>query len=294
MEIRKIQRSGSMHYLYLPTAWCKKHRITADSTVTLEQDASGRMTISAQASSKKAKEIELKIKEDDPRIIQKVIMACYINPAKAFRIDLEKDLDMMKLLQQKKLIQMEMIEMEDKSIRCDSNIMVENPEALLRTMVHKTRNLLQLMATSYDQDLVNRYEDEIDKAKTLIDKAIIGTFTFSRMTNLSTIDLHYLSMVSRNLERLVDHLIRIDPKETAFFRNVMRVIDLLRDMVDTVAQHKGVSIEEALGFIRASLKLPKPEISNLKGYDMARIRRSCIEISEVFIDWAVTRQVEKA
>ena len=46
MEIRKVQRTGDMHYVYMPTNWCKKHQITSKSQVNLKESPSGALIIS--------------------------------------------------------------------------------------------------------------------------------------------------------------------------------------------------------------------------------------------------------
>lgn len=294
MDIRKVQRTGNMYYVYLPTAWCKKQGINADSQVGIEQDSSGVLSVNPQTVEKKAKDLRITISEDDPNVIQKVIMACYINPSKSFHISLEKEMDFAKLLHQKKLIQIEMIEMDKRAISCESNIMIEDPDALLKTMVHKTRNLLQLMASNYDKELIARYEDEIDKSKILIDKAIIASLTFNKITKLKTIDLYYISMISRQIERMVDHIINIDKSDVRFLGCLLKSVDILKSIVDEIAAPKGeIGIKSAITFIKSAGKIPNPEIRNLKTYDKGRIRGLMIEISEIFIDWAITKQIEK-
>ena len=88
MEIRNIQRTGDMHYLYLPTAWCRGHKITSKSKVSIEYNSDGSLTISPEIIEKKPKHLKFHITEDDPDIIHKLVMASYINPVASFEINM--------------------------------------------------------------------------------------------------------------------------------------------------------------------------------------------------------------
>ena len=137
MEIRNIQKTGDMHYLYLPTSWCREHKISSKSKVSIEQSSDGSLLVSPHITEKKPKHLKLSIAEDEPEIINKLVVACYINPIASFEINLEKEMDFTKLLNQKRLISLESIEIDKKQITCHGAITVSDPESLLKTMAKK-------------------------------------------------------------------------------------------------------------------------------------------------------------
>ena len=61
MDIRNVQKTGNMHYVYMPTAWCKKNKIASDSKVAIEMNNDGSLTIHPQLVEKKSKELKLTI-----------------------------------------------------------------------------------------------------------------------------------------------------------------------------------------------------------------------------------------
>src|SRR3989338_2192065 len=134
MEIRKVQKTGNMHYLYLPTSWCKKHKITADTNISINQLQDGTLSIIPKIAEQKEKSITLKISEDNPDIIHKLIIACYINPASSFKIIFENEIKPSSLLDQKRLISLENVEIDNKHISCESDVTISDPASLLRTM----------------------------------------------------------------------------------------------------------------------------------------------------------------
>ena len=290
MEIRNIQRTGDMHYLYLPTSWCREHKIGSKSKVSIDQSSDGTLSVSPQITEKKPKHLKFNISEDDQEIIHKLVVACYINPVGSFEINFEKELDFTKLLNQKRLISLESVEIDKKQITCHGSISISDPESLLKTMVRKIKNMIVVMQNSYDKELIDRYEDEIDRGKMFIDKSIIGSLAYERTTKLKTIDLYYISLISKDLERMVDHLILVSSKDTEFLDSIYGVVDQLQSLIENTAilNHK-----TALQFIKKITKIKSLEVKDIKTYDKERIRLSLITISEVITDWAITKEIEK-
>src|SRR3989344_5430949 len=290
MEIRNIQKTGDMHYLYLPTSWCREHKIRSKSKVSIEQSSDGTLAVSPQITERKPKHLKFNISEDDQEIIHKLVVACYINPVASFEINFEKELDFTKLLNQKRLISLESVEIDKKQITCHGSISISDPESLLKTMVRKIKNMIVVMQNSYDKELIDRYEDEIDRSKMIIDKSIIGSLAYERTTKLKTIDLYYISLISKDLERMVDHLILVSSKDTEFLDSIYGVVDQLQSLIENTAilNHK-----TALQFIKKITKIKSLEVKDIKTYDKERIRLSLITISEVITDWAITKEIEK-
>ncbi|MBI4452923.1 phosphate uptake regulator PhoU [Candidatus Woesearchaeota archaeon] len=289
MEIRNIQKTGDMHYLYLPTSWCREHKIGSKSKVSIEQSSDGTLTVSPQITEKKPKHLKFNISEDDQEIIHKLVVACYINPIASFEINLEKEMDFTKLLNQKRLISLESVEIDKKQITCQGAISVSDPESLLKTMARKIKNMIMVMQASYDKELIGRYEDEIDRSKMLIDKSIISSLAYERTTKLKTIDLYYISLISKDLERMVDHLIQVSNKDLEFLNWVYEVIDHLQSILEGA----NLNHKTALQFIKKTTRIKNFEVKDIKSYDKERIRLSLTNIAEVITDWAITKEIEK-
>ncbi|HLC64699.1 MAG TPA: PhoU domain-containing protein [Candidatus Nanoarchaeia archaeon] len=287
MDIRNVQRTGDMHYVYLPTSWCKKHNISSDSKVGVMIDADGSLVLSPQIRERKPKSLKLTINETNGEIIHKLLVSCYINPLASFQIDLEKELDFTKLLEQKRLISLESVEFDKKRITYEGSISVSDPNSLLKTMVRKVKNMLIVMTKNYDAELIGRYEEEIDRLKMLIDKSIISALTYYSPTKLHTIDLYYISLLAKDLERMVDHLCLIQKREAKFLIGVEGVIDKLKDIIDVEASKK-VTIQQSVEFARKVALLKKAD----SDYNKTRIKAFLETISEVILDRAVTHSLE--
>jgi len=284
-----------MHYIYLPTSWVKKNHLSAASKVELSQDSAGNLSISPIVSEKKNISISLNINENDMDIINKLIVGCYINPANSFKISLEKELDFNRLLDQKKLISLESVELDQKTIRCESAISISDPASLLKTMVMKIKNMIFVMTKSYNLELINRYEEEIDRSKLLIDKAVISALTFGK-PKLKNIDMYYISLIAKDLERIADHLICIDKSETKFLSSVLNCMGFLKEVIENLEVKDNrhyLSHKIATEFIKRVNKIKEEDSRDIKTYDMKRIKHTLNNISEVLINWAITKEVDK-
>jgi len=289
MEIRNIQKTGDMHYLYLPTSWCRKYNISSKSKVSIKNNGDGSLTISPELTEKKPKHIKFNISEDEPEVINKLVVASYINPVSSFEINMDKEMDFTRLLNQKRLISLESVEIDKKQITSDGTVTVSDPASLLKTMVKKIKNMIIVMSQNYDEDLIERYEDEIDRSKMLIDKSVIGTLTFGMTIKLKNIDLYYISLISKELERMVDRLICLDETNKKFFDEIAKPIEILQNILQDPAN---IEQKHAIEFAKAVSFIEKASIKDVKSIDMVRMRQNLITISEVIMDWMVTLRIE--
>ncbi len=295
MDIRSVQKTGDMHYIYLPTAWCKKHHITSSTKVSIEQTTEGTLTIFPQLHQKKRKELTLSIQETDPDILHKLIIACYINPTDAFFITLEKKIDASKMFSQKQLVSLENVEVDNKQISCESTVSVSDPASLLTTMVRKIKNLIQIVLTNYDKDIVERYEEEIDRSRLLIDKAVISAYTLSTPSDLKMIDLHYIATISKELERIVDQIIVLDTKHSTLLELALEIIESLKKILEDI--HKDTKYRltpaDAISFVKQIFAFQKAYAPLPKSPVLQQMENSFMNIGDVLMDMAITHQLEE-
>ncbi len=288
MEIRNIQRTGDMHYLYLPTSWCREHKIGPKSKASIEQTSDGKLIVSPGITEKKPKHLRFDISEDDEEIIHKLVVAAYINPVASFEINMEKEMDLTKLLNQKRLISLESVEIDRKQITSSGTVTVSDPDSLLKTMVKKIKNMVVIMQKSHDKELIGRYEDEIDRSKMLIDKSVIESLTIGKTSKLKTIDLYYISLIAKELERMVDRLITLEGVSKKLLDDIIKPMEMLQEILQNPAV---LDQDQAMDFARFVLiKIENPK--SAKGNDIGRIKQHLVTISEVVMDWMVTLKIE--
>ena len=293
MEERKVQKTGDMHYVYLPTNWCKKHKITSDSKLSIEENSTGALVLYPRHTKKEEKTLELSIDEEDQDIINKLIMACYINPLSSFKIRLSKDMDVSKLLIQKNIMSIESVEIDKKVISSDSSISLSDPDLLLKTLVKKVKNLVVMMNSNYNEELMKRYEEEVDRSKILIEKSIISYMTYSSPPKLKMIDLFYISQITRDLERTVDHLINLKKQDANFIKQIEVIIQNLKDNIENWQPTKksgGFEYQSSIEFLKKVKKLSYHD--DKKNYDKRRIKSLLLNVSEVLLDWSITVHID--
>ncbi len=285
MDIRNIQKTGNMFYVYLPTAWCKKLGINQHSKVGLEVDNNNNLNVSPRLTQKKAKHLEFKIDETDLEVINRLIVSCYLNPLGSFKIKLSKNIDYTKLLDQKRLISLELVEFSEDSITCDASVSISDPLALLTTMARKIRNMIVVMIKKPNKDLIEKYEEEIDRNNILIEKSVLAAFANLSHTSIKTSDLHFMSIISRSLERMVDWLIIIDKPQKNFLNSLESTLKKLSEIIDNINK-KQVNINLAIDLIKQANYLEEKE------REEERIKRNMLTISEAVMDWMISKQIE--
>ena len=290
MDIRNVQKTGDMFYLYLPTRWCKKFHIHGKSKVGVQISADGALNIYPQASSEKPIKLEVKAQGDDLVSLHKLIVACYISPAESFKIRLDKEIDFTKLLDQKNLVSLELVEIDGKQISCESSLHVSDPLSLLTTMIRKIKNLLHVSTKNAPRALLEKYEEEIDRSKLLIEKAVIGSLVNPTKSSHKSIELHFMSLISTALERIGDHLIAIKNPPTKFIDSVNEALAGLGNLVKDNCKH--LSVHNGLEYLSIIAKIQDKHSKDRANYEVRRSMRALNNISEVVIDWAVIKECE--
>ncbi|MFH1642561.1 MAG: hypothetical protein ABIC04_06720 [Nanoarchaeota archaeon] len=291
IDIRNVQKTGNMHYVYLPTSWCKKYGINSDTKVSLTINTDGSISLYPEIKVVEKDAINITLPEATPDILIKLIMACYINPSKSFNIKLEKGTDISKIFDKRSSISaLEFVELDGSSITHESSISVKDPFTLLKTMVKKIKNLVSVMIDNYDPELILKYEEEIDRSKLLITKSVIGSLVLNEPTKIKTVDLYYIARVSQYLEGMVDNLILVEKKEGLFLRKILKIVDEIKDILEKVDE---LSYTRVIQLEKIIVALKTPQIENLKTYGFRRIKRNLSNISEVFFDWAITVLIEE-
>ncbi len=281
-----------MHYVYLPTSWCKKYNINSDTKVSISINNDGSISISPQIKYVEKKSINISLPEATPDILIKLIMACYINPTKSFNIRLGKETNLSKILDKKRSISaLEFVELDGNSITHESSIFVKDPHSLLKTMVSKIKNLVSVMLEHYDKELINKYEEEIDRSKLLITKSVTSSLVLNEPTKLKTVDLYYIALLSQDLERMVDNLIFVEQKEINFLKKILKIVDNIKQLLEELDK---LNFSMAIELGKNISLLKTPEVENLKTYGLRRIKKHFSNISEIFFDWAATTEVIKS
>ncbi|MBI2550332.1 hypothetical protein HYV83_04095 [Candidatus Woesearchaeota archaeon] len=291
METRKVQRSGNTFYLYLPASWCKANRIGNDSQLILDMSSEGNLVVSTNPQSGEEKQLTLSFPENDgkldTRLVNMFIVASYLNPVRSFKIKLNKPISSLEILDQKRLMSsIEFVEFGDDAISCESTVSVEDPDIILKTMIRKVINMTRVMQTNEAKELVYRYEEEIDRSNTLVQKSAISSLMFKRPSKLRHIELFYIALLSKGLEGLADQLI-LSPGTKQGKAIISQIQALLLNLLKCM---------ESLDY-RTVSSFAEEVLSVMDSFDekdsyAARVKVLLQQLSETLIDWAVTSEVE--
>jgi phosphate uptake regulator len=288
METRKIQRSGTTYYLYLPASWCREHKITTDSTVFLDKSSKGDLLVQPKKSESSLSSLKLELTDNNPEVINKMIIASYINPVKEFEIKLKNNISPDQILAHKSLLGgMEIVDFDESSISCQTSLALSDPNILIESMIKKILSVTNLMKKDPSHELITRYEEEIDKSNLLIQKSIITTLMYRRESKLRHIDLFYIGNMSKLLERISDILITLG-KDPQLVETVDEMLKLLLKVLENLTQPNVVQ------FVKSVDKLAKIEVKDLPTYKKSRIYSGLGHIAEILCDWVVTDIVDKS
>jgi len=250
----------------------------------------GSLTINPGTKEKKRTTIKLSLNEDNQDIIIKLIIACYINPATTFNIKFENKVDFGRLLDQKKVVSaLEFVELDGTTLTYESSISVNDPGTLLRTMAKKLSNMINVMVTEFNPDLILKYEEEIDRSKLMIDKSVTEALTFHEPLKQKIIDLHYIALISHDIERLADSMILLEKDDMVYIKQVRDSVVLIKDVLELDT----LSYRKVIGITSNVLKVKQLAIKDLKSYLKRRIRVHLENICDILLDWSILNEVKE-
>jgi len=288
MNLRNVQKTGKMFYVYLPTQWCKKYKISGSSKVDVDQNSDGSLVI--YPVKKKREKIKLHMDlsnykdELSPGVVNKMVVAAYINPVDSFRIDLNRDINMEELIDQKNLLNIEFVDFGKRHISCETPISIEEPYMLLKTMLKKVKSMLYIMVNNYHEPLIQKYEDEVDKSKLLIEKAVIHGLLHGSVTHMRPVELYYTSLLAKEMERFVDHAKEVDVQDKVFLRNLEKFLKNLLVILGMI-EEKTMTHTDLADFLQS---VDKQHRKRYKEYHKIRIMSSMRLMSETIGDWLIT------
>ncbi|MBT3463668.1 hypothetical protein HN451_01670, partial [archaeon] len=174
MESRKIQKSGTTFYVYLPALWCREQNITTNSVVFLKQNPRGDLIIEKKKQEDDQLSLSFELKDTNHEVINKFIVASYINPVKKFEIKFNEKLNPKQILEHKKILSgLELLDFEEDKVYCQTTLSLGDPDILLFTMIRKINSMASFIKKGTTFELIERYEMEIDKCNLLVNKSII-------------------------------------------------------------------------------------------------------------------------
>lgn len=287
MESRKIQRSGTTFYLYLPASWCREHKITTESVVFLDKSSKGDLVVQPKKNESSLTSLKFELNDTSREVINKIIIASYINPVKEFNISLKQSISPDQILEHKKLLGgLELVDFDENSINSQTSLSLSEPDSMLKAMITKILSIGNLMKKDKKHELIWRYEEEVDKTNLLIHKAIITNLMYRKESKLRHIDLFYIGQISRNLEQITDVLITLD-ENNELIETIEPMMKLLLKTIDAPTQ-AGV-----INFTKNVERLGNVEVKNLETYKKKRIYSLLGHISETLCDKLITDIVDR-
>ena len=247
----------------------------------------GALSVHPFSTIKKKSHLELQYPESNQAILHRLIFACYMSHADTFSIELKKKLDFAKVLDQKKLMSLELVEIDHNHITSESTMSIPDPAALLKTMIKKVKNLIMVMKKQWGDELIGKYEEEIDRSKLLIKKGVV--YGLVKGSNHKAIDLFYIAQIAQHLERMVDHLICLKKPQPKLLNQLE---DLSKELLVLMESQDKMRVENILSLQKKIAALENVSVKDVETYDRRRAIRSWAIIAEIIMDWAVLQELE--
>ena len=286
MESRKIQKSGTTFYVYLPALWCREQNITTNSVVFLKQNPRGDLIIEKTKQEDDQLSLSFELKDTNHEVINKFIVASYINPVKKFEIKFNEKLNPKQILEHKKILSgLELLDFEEDKVYCQTTLSLGDPDILLFTMIRKINSMASFIKKGTTFELIERYEMEIDKCNLLVNKSIISSLMHKKDSKLRHVELFYIGHISKMLEQIADTLINIKKSNPV-------LDDILKQMKNLEIVLENLNEKSVSSYIKSISRLENVKVKDSKTFYQKRVYSVLGHIGETLADWVITKKID--
>ncbi|MBT4351902.1 hypothetical protein HOD20_05205 [archaeon] len=286
MESRKIQKSGTTFYVYLPALWCREQNITTNSVVFLKQNPRGDLIIEKKKQEDDQLSLSFELKDTNHEVINKFIVASYINPVKKFEIKFNEKLNPKQILEHKKILSgLELLDFEEDKVYCQTTLSLGDPDILLFTMIRKINSMASFIKKGTTFELIERYEMEIDKCNLLVNKSIISSLMHKKDSKLRHVELFYIGHISKMLEQIADTLINIKKSNPV-------LDDILKQMKNLEIVLENLNEKSVSSYIKSISRLENVKVKDSKTFYQKRVYSVLGHIGETLADWVITKKID--
>ena len=145
------------------------------------------------------------------------------------------------------------------------------------------------MTKSFEPALANKYEEEIDRSKILIQKSVISALAQNMQTTIRPIEMHYTLQIAIELERIVDYIILLNNSDKDYLEEIHGLIEVIKTRLEQIDQ---LDYLTAAALVNKVNSLTEFKIVNVKNSNKSRIKRHFQNLSEIMMDWAITKKIE--
>ena len=286
MESRKIQKSGTTYYVYLPALWCREQNITTDSVVFLKKNPRGDLIIEKKKQDDDQISLEFDLKDTNPDVINKFIVAAYINPIKKFELQFGENISSRQILEHKKVLSgLELLDFEEDRVFCQTTLSLGDPDILLFTMIRKINSMANFIKKGTTSELIERYEMEIDKCNLLVNKSIISSLMHKKDSKLRHVELFYIGHISKLLEQIGDTISQMS-------KNSPVLDDVIKQMKNLEIVLENLNEKSVSSFIKSVSRLENVKVSDSKTFFQKRVYSVLGHIGETLADWVITKKID--
>jgi hypothetical protein len=229
---RKLQRSGKLYFVSLPTKWIRDNKLKKGDELDLLISNKNIIIQPVEESGKEVKRISVKLNTTNRRILRRVIISLFTVGFDEFEIKLNKKLKPASFKELKEIVArlgLNMIDVTDDKIKLNVNLSITDIKKFTRDLLYKTLN--------YTRMILNKREDLV--------KEQVPSFYNQRFTILRTLNRHEQSLTSLdikphdayfyrilgiNLGRLIIHLSYI--KDVNFVEEVKKLFEKILILYD--------------------------------------------------------------
>ncbi|MFN3528077.1 MAG: PhoU domain-containing protein [Candidatus Altarchaeaceae archaeon] len=224
MEIRKIQLTGKSTYIVsLPKKWVEKYKIKKNDSVSLTLQKDGRLVIVPKEKEIETKEINVD-NLNDGTLLFRILVSTYVNGYSNIILKSEKEISPFirerAIKFTRKVIGMEITDEDEKTITI--KYLFDPKEMPLDNTINRMFSLTKAMHESAILSLKNKdkniaentikMDKDIDRAHWFVFRqfnTLLKNSFFSEKINLTYQEGMYYFLISRLIERIADHAVKI-------------------------------------------------------------------------------------
>ncbi len=287
MTTHKVQLSGRSYYAYLPTEWIKNNRLNKGSELRFNF-VGNKLIIEPSLTNKKVVSINLKVNEYDVKILRQMITGLFIAGFDEFTLELNKPLNNELFRNLKELtsnIGLNMIDINNNSIKLNTNLSVNNIHKFVHDVIYKALNTVRMILNNENKELINHQEISLYYSRFIILRSLNRHLLSLNKLDIKPFEINLLRILAINLNRMIIHLRKINDK--SFIKNIKHLFEKI------LVNYDKPNITQLNKLFTLINELKIDFVNNNEDYHKRRVTR-CFEdiIIELINHYLITLSIE--
>jgi hypothetical protein len=274
--MRKLQRSGELYFVSLPTPWIKNNNLKKGAELDVQTNDNVITIKPLSSSSKNYKKTSLKIKKAGSEAIKNIIMSLFVAGYDEFKLSFSEELSNEQFLKIKKIITslgLGIINLNKKEVKIDVNIEISDVKKFVHNLIYQSINFCRMTIEKENTDLLKEQFTYFYNQRYILVRTIYRYQQGLTNLEIKPYEANFYHNIGRHITHLIIHMSYL--KDKKYLDNLLKILEKFLTEYDNPNLEKLTELNDYIENLDVS---EAEKVTNNENYRIRRVYRSLKDI----------------